>query len=198
MTEDTLNELGLVYDPTTNIYLYVKDAQYDNVKEALTDIVAENEYFTLFSMDVEMRIGRSQVSLTVYPVYLLLALIAVISFINLINTMITSIVTRKKELGILQAIGLSDRQLVKMLSGEGLVFTTGTLIISLTLGNLSGYLLFLWAKKSHFMSISRYHYPLWESISLVLILLGGQLLISRLISRKMEKESLIDRIRDEE
>lgn len=198
MTEDTWNELGLVYDPTTNIYLYVKDAQYDNVKEALTNIVAENEYFTLFSIDVEMRIGRSQVSLTVYPVYLLLALIAVISFINLINTMITSIVTRKKELGILQAIGLSGRQLVKMLSGEGLVFTTGTLIISLTLGNLSGYLLFLWAKKSHFMSVSRYHYPLWESISLVLILLGGQLLISRMISRKMEKESLIDRIRDEE
>ena len=198
MTEDTWNELGLVYDPTTNIYLYVKDAQYDNVKEALTDIVAENEYFTLFSMDVEMRIGRSQVSLTVYPVYLLLALIAVISFINLINTMITSIVTRKKELGILQAIGLSGRQLVKMLSGEGLVFTTGTLIISLTLGNLSGYLLFLWAKKSHFMSISRYHYPLWESIGLMLILLGGQLLITRLISKKMESESLIDRIRVEE
>ena len=198
MTEDTWNELGLIYDPTTNIYLYVKDAQYDNVKEALTDIVAENEYFTLFSMDVEMRIGRSMVSLTVYPVYLLLALIAVISFINLINTMITSIVTRKKELGILQAIGLSGRQLVKMLSGEGLVFTTGTLIISLTLGNLSGYLLFLWAKKSHFMSISRYHYPLWESIGLALILLGGQLLISRIISRKMERESLIDRIRVEE
>lgn len=198
MTEDTWNELGLVYDPTTNIYLYVKDAQYDNVKEALTDIVAENEYFTLFSLDVEIRIGRSQVSLTVYPVYLLLALIAVIGFINLINTMITSIVTRKKELGILQAIGLSGRQLVKMLSGEGLVFTTGTLIISLSLGNLSGYLLFLWAKKSHFMSISHYHYPLWESVGLTLTLLGGQLLITRLISRKMEKENLIDRIRGEE
>ena len=196
MTEDTWNELGLVYDPTTDIYLYVKDAQYDSVKEALTEIVAENEYFTLFSMDVEMRIGRSMVSLTIYPFYLLLALIAVIGFINLINTMITSIVTRKKELGILQAIGLSDRQLVKMLSGEGLVFTAGTLLISLTLGNLSGYILFLWAKKNHFMSVTRYHYPLWESISLTLVLLCGQFLITRLISKKMEKESLIDRIRD--
>lgn len=96
------------------------------------DIVAQNEHFTLYAMDVEMRIGRSMLGMTIYPFYLLLILIAVISFISLINTMITSIITRKKEIGILQAIGLSGRQLVNMLAGEGLVFTLGTLLISLT------------------------------------------------------------------
>lgn len=197
VTEDTWKELGLAYDPTTDIYLYVKNSQYDSVKDALTDIVAENEHFQLYSMDVEMMIGRSSVGLIVYPCYLLLVLIAVIGFINLINTMITSIVTRKKELGILQAIGLSDRQLVNMLAGEGLVFTTGTLLISLTLGNLAGYLLFRWAKESHFMSVSRYHYPLWESIGLAVVLLGGQLLINRFMRKNVEKESLIDRIRND-
>lgn len=198
VTEDTWKELGLSCDPTTDIYLYVKDSQYDGVKDTLTDIVAENKYFRLYSMDVEMAIGRSSVGLTVYPCYLLLALIAVIGFVNLINTMITSIVTRKKELAILQAIGLSGKQLVNMLAGEGLVFTAGTLLISLTLGNLAGYLLFRWAKDSHFMSVSRYHYPLWESIVLAAVLLGGQLLITRFMRKNVEKESLIDRIRNEE
>lgn len=198
VTEDTWKELGLSCDPTTDIYLYVKDSQYDGVKDTLTDIVAENKYFRLYSMDVEMAIGRSSVGLIVYPCYLLLALIAVIGFVNLINTMITSIVTRKKELAILQAIGLSGKQLVNMLAGEGLVFTAGTLLISLTLGNLAGYLLFRWAKDSHFMSVSRYHYPLWESIVLAAVLLGGQLLITRFMRKNVEKESLIDRIRNEE
>lgn len=198
VTEDIWRELGLSCDPTTDIYLYVKDSQYDGVKDALTDIVAENKYFRLYSMDVEMAIGRSAVGLTVYPCYLLLALIAVIGFVNLINTMITSIVTRKKELAILQAIGLSGKQLVNMLAGEGLVFTAGTLLISLTLGNLTGYLFFRWAKDSHFMSVSRYHYPLWESIVLAAVLLGGQLLITRFMQKNVEKESLIDRIRNEE
>lgn len=197
VTEDTWKELGLTYDPTTDIYLYVKDSQYDSVKEALTDMIAENEHFLLYSMDVEMTIGRSTVSLMVYPCYLLLVLIAVIGFINLINTMITSIVTRKKELAILQAIGLSGKQLVNMLAGEGLVFTAGTLLISLTLGNLAGYLLFRWAKDSHFMSVSRYHYPFWESIGLAVVLLGGQLLITRFMKKNVEKESLIDRIRND-
>lgn len=197
VTEDTWKELGLTYDPTTSIYLYVKSSQYDSVKEELTDIVSQNEHFILYSMDVEMKIGRSMVGLVIYPCYLLLVLIAVIGFINLINTMITSIVTRKKELAILQAIGLSGKQLANMLAGEGLVFTAGTLLISLTLGNLAGYLLFRWAKDTHFMSVSRYHYPFWESICLALVLFGGQLLITRFMQKNVEKESLIDRIRND-
>lgn len=198
MTEDTWNSLGLTCDPTTDIYLHVDDDHYDSVKKTLTEIVAENEHFTLYSMDVEMRISRSGVGLMRDPLYLLLVLIAIIGFISLINTMITSIVTRKKELGILQAIGLSDRQLVRMLAGEGLVFTAGTLLISLTLGNAAGYALFLWAKKEHIMSISLYHYPLRETIGLTLVLVVGQLLITLLIRKKMEKESLIERIRNQE
>ncbi|MDE6405880.1 MAG: FtsX-like permease family protein, partial [Lachnospiraceae bacterium] len=171
MTGDTWNSLGLANDSTTDIYLHADNAYYDSVKETLQELVAENEHFTLYSMDVEMKIGRSSVGLTKNPLYLLLILIAVIGFINLINTMITSIVTRKKELGILQALGLSNRQLVRMLAGEGLVFTAGTLLISLTLGNFFGWLLYSWAKQEHFMSISRYHYPLWETIGLALVLL---------------------------
>ncbi len=198
MTEDTWNSLGLTCDPTTDIYLYADDEHYDSVKESLLELVAVNEYFTLYAMDVELKIGRSGVDLTRNPIYLLLSLIAVIGFINLINTMITSIVTRKKELGILQALGLSDSQLVRMLSGEGLVFTAGTLLISLTLGNFFGYLFYKWAKQEHFMSISRYHYPLWQSICLALVLLGGQLLITLFIGQKMKKESLIERIRNQE
>lgn len=198
MTEDTWNSLGLTCDPTTDIYLYADNEHYDSVKETLLKIVSENEYFTMNAMDVELKIGHSSIDLFRNPVYLLLSLIAVIGFINLINTMITSIVTRKKELGILQALGLSDRQLVRMLSGEGLVFTAGTLLISLTLGNFFGYLFYKWAKQEDLMNISRYHYPLWQSVSLALVLLGGQFLITCFISRKMKRESLIDRIRNQE
>ena len=198
MTEDTWNSLGLTCDPTTDVYLHVNDSRYDAVKEALTDIVADNPHFVLYSMDAEMRIGRASISLVKYPLYLILALIAVISFMNLINTMITSIVTRKKEFGILQAVGLSGRQLARMLSGESLFFTAGTLLISVTLGNLLGYAFYLWAKKDGFMSISRYHYPLWETLGLALLLLVGQALITLFINKKVENESLIDRIRNEE
>lgn len=85
-----------------------------------------------------------------------------------------------------------------MLSAEGMVFTAGTLLISTTLGHLFGYLFFLYAKKMHFMSLTGYHFPIWETLILALVLLGGQAAITLFISKKVENESLIERIRSQE
>ena len=189
--------MGLENNSITELFVAVDDDRYDDVKEALSDVADSHERFSLYSRDEEMDIGAMSVSMVKYPMYAILLMIAVIGFMNLINTMITSIVTRKKELGMLQAIGLSDRQMTRMLSGEGLVFTAGTLAASLTLGNIFGYLIFLWGRDSGFMSVTEYHYPVWESLLLALVLVAGQLLVTWVIGRRMRRESLIDRIRNE-
>ena len=159
--EESYEALGLENNSITDLFISVKDDAYDSVKRELQNIADENSRFSLYSRDEELDIGAMSVNVIKYPMYAILLMIAVIGFMNLINTMIISIVTRKKELGMLQAIGLSDRQLTRMLAGEGLVFTAGTLAAALTLGNLLGYLIFLWGKESHFMSVTEYHYPVW-------------------------------------
>lgn len=198
VTKEVWDKLGMQFDAKTALYISASSEQYDSIKSALQQIVDGEEFFRLYSMDEEMEIGRQTVILVKYPMYLVLVMIAVISFMNLINTMITSIAVRKKELGILQAIGLSDKQLTKMLAGEGLVYTAGTLLASVTIGNIFGYLLFGWAKDSHLMSLSAYHYPLVETILLAAVLIFGQLGITLFISGRVRKESLIDRIRSGE
>ena len=55
--------------------------------------------------------------------YAFIIILAAISIMNLINTMINSVHVRKKELGMMQAIGMSDRQLMKMLQLEGIFYT---------------------------------------------------------------------------
>lgn len=196
--QEVFDQLGFQFDTTSDLYISVEAAQYDSVKEALREIADTNEHFRLYSMDEELQIGGASVNMIKYPMYLILLLVAIIGFMNLMNTMIISIVTRKRELGVLQAIGLSDRQLTRMLAGEGLVFTAGTLLASVTLGNLFGYLVFLWAKSLHFMSVSSYHYPVWETAALAVILILGQLLITYVSNRRVRRESLIDRIRSGE
>lgn len=198
LPQELWDSLGLQFDPTCDLYISVEEEKYDSAKAALQEIAAENEHFVLYSLDEELQIGSSSINMIKYPLYALLIMVAVISFTNLINTMLTSIVTRKRELGILQAIGLSDRQLKKMLSLEGLVFTAGTLLISVTLGNLFGYLIFLYATKMHLMGLSRYHYPIRETIGLAAMLIVGQLFITALLNRKVHRESLIERIRSGE
>ena len=43
------------------------------------------------------------------PVYIFVMFIGVFGIINLLNTLITNILTRKRELGVLQAVGLSSK-----------------------------------------------------------------------------------------
>ena len=66
-----------------------------------------------------------------------------IGILNLINTMINSVYARKKELGMLQAIGMSGSADDKdAANGRALFYTFGTLALSLGIGSLAGYGLF--------------------------------------------------------
>lgn len=194
LIDNLINDTNL----TTSLVIYTDKDMYDSVKSELQTIVNENVYFSLISLDEELSAARFAINMTKYPMYGLLLIIGVISFMNLINTMITSVVTRKRELGILQAIGMSNKQLIKMLSKEGTVFTIGTLLCALTVGNLLGYLVFKWAKVNNIMEITNYHYPIWETVILIIVIVVGQLLINFFINKKIHKESLIDRIRQQE
>ena len=70
--------------------------------------------------------------------YSFLLLIGMITFMNMANTMILNVITRKRELGVLQAVGMTNKQLNKMLRNEGLLFTLGSVVISLVVG-IPGY-----------------------------------------------------------
>ena len=78
--------------------------------------------------------------------YAFLLILGAVGVMNLINTMVNSIYTRRRELGIIQAIGMSEKQLVRMLQLEGLFYTAGTLLVALGIGSLAGYGIFLYAK----------------------------------------------------
>lgn len=62
----------------------------------------ENTRFMFKSYDEELGIAKQLIRTIQYTIYGLLIVIGIIGYISLINTMITSILVRKKELGILQ------------------------------------------------------------------------------------------------
>lgn len=182
-------------DPTAGLYLWAEEGQYDTVKVALNAILEEELRYTLLCWDEELGIAQYINRMTLVIAYVFLLILGLISLINLMNTMITSVVTRRRELGLLQAIGLSDRQLVGMLTREGMIFTAGGLLLGLTIGNALGYVAFLWARSTGFMSIEQYQYPLAQTILMAAALLLIQLLISALMGRYVKGEPVIQRIR---
>lgn len=195
MTIDTLNKLDIDTDPTTRVYISCNSKSEAAISDKLKNLTKKNSNYRLTSYKEMLDEAEMVIMFTAYPLYGLFIILAVIGFMNLANTLITSIVTRKREFGMLQAIGMTGKQLNSMLQSEGLVFTIGTLIIALTLGNGLGYLAFSYAKTNGFLSINEYHFPFFELGAMVVLLVVFQLLLSWYMTRKMQKEALIERIR---
>lgn len=138
---------------------------------------------------------QSGMALTSGVCYAFLGILGMICIMNMINTMIHSVHVRKKELGMLQAVGMSDGQLRQMLQIEGLFYTLGTLLIAVGGGSLAGYPVFLWARDNAIFNISNYHYPVQAAIVVIVVLLCVQSILTVILQRATKKESLIERIR---
>lgn len=62
--------------------------------------------------------------------------IGLIGLLNFINTILTGIVSRQKEFAMMEAIGMTKRQLTRMLILEGLYYAGSTVAVSLVAGCL--------------------------------------------------------------
>ncbi|MGL5717144.1 MAG: ABC transporter permease, partial [Paraclostridium sp.] len=145
--EDLMDKL-VKTSPRHSIGLTVDKNKYDEVKSYIENLMNANENLDASYIDEDIASFELAIKVTKVMGYSLVTLIGVIGFINLINSMITSIITRKKELGMLQAIGLTNKQLVQMLNKEAMFYTSFMLIGSLTLGNIIGYVAVEAMKKS--------------------------------------------------
>lgn len=186
----------LTINNSSSYFQVIADKDYDEALEAsLQAIVDGSGRLQMRTWKNEYDTWENAIQMTRGACYAFIIILAAISIMNLINTMINSVRVRKKELGMMQAIGMSDRQLMKMLQLEGIFYTVGTLIISIGVGSLAGYPLFLYAKRTGMFDISTYHYPVTAAIIIILTLFVIQMLLAIFIAKSVRKDSLIERIR---
>ncbi|MBP5453086.1 MAG: ABC transporter permease [Lachnospiraceae bacterium] len=121
-------------------------------------------------------------------------IIGFVGVLNFFNTIMASIISRKNELAILQAIGMTGKQVKKMLMTEGLIYTVGSGAIDLILSiafapliNLACEEMF-WFYSGHF-SIMPFAY-----VMPVIAILG--FLVPLMAYGKLSKASIVERIRE--
>ena len=198
LTEEQLEAMDVAENMTTDVWVSCDKDKVESVQSALEQMIAGNEYYELNTYQDAYKLSNMSVAMTKGALYALLGIIGVIGFMNMANTLITSIITRRRELGILQAIGMTKKQLSHMLQMEGLVFTAGTLLVSLSFGNILGYMAWVKCKAEHVFGISTYSVPVAELLVMTGILLVLQTILSGYMSRYLQKEALIERIRHQE
>lgn len=183
------------YNITETCEITVDPDEKDTAYDALQDLADTSAYLTTSSYEESLSQWESATALMGLAGYAFLIILGGIGIMNLINTMINSIYTRKHELGMIQAIGMSEKQLIRMMQIEGLFYTAGTLLLSLGLGSLAGYCVFLYARAERMMNITVFHYPVIPAVILTVTVAAVQLLLTYGVSRSFRRLSLIERIR---
>ncbi|HBG2067006.1 FtsX-like permease family protein [Clostridioides difficile] len=184
----------LKYDSTSSLGIYTEEGKYQEIKDSIKKIAKNNGFLETDFIDSRIESNKATISFIKIMGYTLTGIIGVIGFMNLVNTMITSIVTRKKELGMLQAIGLTNKQLVKMLNSEAIYYTSGMMIGSILFGGILGYIAVIFLKKTG-LSHATYSLPIVPILLMIVCILIAQFITTYLIGRSFNKESLIDRVR---
>ena len=126
---------------------------------------------------------------------LLCGVLFVIGVLNFFNTSAVSVISRKKELSLLEAVGMTRKQVLRMLCTEGGIYFLAALLLADTAGiPLMRAVIARTAGRSFFFS---YHPSITVSLLAVPLLALIAWGVPRYHYRKMCRETVVERIREE-
>mgnify|MGYP002474612659 CR=1 FL=1 len=193
LPEQLMNEAAGI-DCTGTISVITDTDKFDTVEAALNRLIDGNRDFVMETIkeSITYYSGLQQLS---FGVLLIVAVIVVcFSLINLVNTTITNFLSRRQEIGMLQAIGLSKKQLIKMLCYEGLIYSAFAALVTLVLGTGLGFLsvqIVVTTMNPYFY----YSFPWLVVLIYLAILLIVQFILNSYTTGNLKKQSLVEQIR---
>lgn len=147
---------------------------------------------SLYDLTAELKTGmRGELT----RLYSILVFIFVFALINLANTLITNLLTRQQEFGVFQSVGMSGRQLSRMLSFECLYYVGVTLLVTLTLGTVCSLAVCRIFDEIGIFGKLTYHFPVLQVLVFAAALLLVQAIFSVCAVRYIGRLSLVERIR---
>ena len=122
-------------------------------------------------------------------------IVGLVGVLNFFNAILTGITARRRELAVLQSIGMTARQLRTMLALEGLFYTVGAALLALVLIVVTAP--FVGPALNGLIWFFTYRFTIWP-IAVVLPLFGALgILIPILSCRAAQRYSVVERLRQE-
>lgn len=119
-----------------------------------------------------------------------------IGIINFVNVMLTGVFTRRKELAVMESVGMTKKQVRKMLMYEGLYYGLITIALIMTVGTAIVYGVANLAQKIADYAV--FYYPWALMIGIAAVILVICILIPAAVYQMISKDSITERLRMEE
>ena len=117
--------------------------------------------------------------------------IALVGILNFINSMITAIVSRKKEFAMLQSVGMTKKQLRKMLIFEGLDYAVLTLLCAYTASTIA---VGVAVRAMVADGFSTFQFTLTPLLICTPILFAFAIIIPYICFKNLERQSVVQRL----
>ena len=122
-------------------------------------------------------------------------IVGLVGVLNFFNAILTGIIARRRELAVLQAVGMTGRQLRTMLVWEGLLYALGSLVLTLILTLVLGPVTFRALEGLFWFFTYRLNLAPFLLVLSVFALLGAGIPV--LTCRAAEKHSVVERLQME-
>lgn len=199
--EFVLNDQTFIQDSGTSEVMYyacdVSDEATAYMEKYLSDLTSEQmtqlNYESKATYVAKFDSFRNMFLMLGGVLSLIVGLVGVLNFLNAI---LTGILTRRRELAMLQSIGMTGRQLKIMLIWEGLYYGLGAVAMSLALSLAAGPLLSK-VLESTFWFFT-YHFTALPILSLAPIFAVLGIAVPLVVYRMVAKRSVVERLREVE
>ena len=198
--EFILNDQTFVQDSGTDSVMYYAFDTTDEANAAMESFLADYTENVNPELDYESKATYAGEFESMRSMFLLLGgalsfIVGLVGVLNFFNAILTGIIARQRELAVLQAVGMTGRQLRAMLIWEGLLYALGAaglaLILTLTLGPVA-----FQAVEGLFWFFT-YHLNLSPFLFIIPLFALLGVCIPVLTGRAMAKHTVVERLRME-
>ncbi len=183
---------------TSDILLYtfnVSDEANADMEQFLSDFTETSDF------DYESKLTYQNEFESFRSMFLLLGgvlsfIVGLVGVLNFFNAILTGILTRKREFAVLQSIGMTGRQLKRMLVCEGLFYALGAVLFALSLVLALSPLLS--SALENLFWFFTYRFTIFPILILAPVFTALGCLLPLLVYRSVAKATIVERLRDAE
>lgn len=191
MPEDKLNELA-GYDCTYAVEVKAETDKYDAIEQNLSRLIAGNGDVYLDTLKNETTIRQSDNAAGFVLAYAISIILGVFAILNQINLTVTNLLNRRREIGILKSVGMTNHQLMKSFLIEGMIISGTAILLTILLGIPGGYCIGEFLKNAGMAA--GFQFPIAAFSAFIVLILLVESVMTLITINALKKQSVIETI----
>lgn len=176
----------------------VTDAEQDGGIEPQLESLIRDQGLSMYTFQENADAYASQWNTVLGGAQAFSWLLFLFGVINLINVMLSNQLSRRMEVSVMRSVGLTRKQLYRMMLAEGLLYVLISTGIMLAVGVPLSAFICRELGVMMYQQAMDYVFPIWPVLAYVLTLLAVQMLLSLSAIRSLKKKPLVEQLRETE